>query len=181
MLRGTISVAFVSLCAFGAALAAPTARAQSTPSSGTQPTAQAPTAPASAPTQERRVWTNEDMPSGKPANGAASQSGTNAGATKTGTKNTGNQQRDARWYHDQILRLQEKLPPLEKDIAELEAAIRGKPTGDAATSSRPRGVKSDDWATELAQAKKQHDDVLAKIEALKDEARHRGVSPNDLP
>jgi hypothetical protein len=155
---------------------------QSQPASASQaqnPDAK-PVAPAAA---EKKVWTNEDMPKDSNAGSSAPAS---AGASATGASRrpktpASNSNRDAAWYHAQIAALQAKLPPLEKDIAELQAALAGKPTGDAATSSRPRGVKTDDWATQLKDAQKQRDDILAKIAALQDEARHKGVSPNALP
>ena len=43
------------------------------------------------------------------------------------------------------------------------------------------GNKIDDWHDELARLQAQRDDINAKIAALQDQARHDGVSPNDIP
>jgi hypothetical protein len=105
-----------------------------------------------------------------------------ANSAKPGPKHPGNaKNRDAKWYRDQIARLQAKLPPLDAQIAELQAAIDGKPTGDAVKSTRPRGVKADSWPNELVALQKKRDDTAAQIAALQDEARHNGVAPNTLP
>jgi hypothetical protein len=137
--------------------------------------------PAVAPKPDKKVWTNEDMPGRAPATDATAQPGSaGSGAPNARPKGSASN-RDAKWYHDQIARLQDKLPPLDKQIADLQAAISGKPTGDARTSTRPTGVKTDDWATQLRDLQKQRDDIVAKIAALQDEARHKGVSPNALP
>jgi hypothetical protein len=88
---------------------------------------------------------------------------------------------DPRWYQDQISKLQARIPPLDKQIAELQAALDGKPTGDAKRSTRPTGVKTDDWSRELADLQKKREDTLAQISALQDQARHNGVATNALP
>lgn len=172
MFRRTFpSLAIISL----AILCAAPVRVQST-----QQPAPSSTSPSNA---TKKVWTEEEM-AGLHKKGADSisqpRSTPNPDTPAPHVKGTASN-RDAKWYHDQILKLQAKLPPLEKNIAELQAVLGGKPTGDAATSSRPRGVKTDDWAIQLAAAQKQRDDILAKIAALEDEARHKGVSPNALP
>lgn len=160
----------------------PPASAASQPAAPDAKPAPASAAPAATNTT-KKVWTEEEM-AGLHNKGAdsISQPGTtpNPDSPAPHVKGAASN-RDAKWYHDQILKLQAKLPPLEKNIAELQAAISGKATGDAATSSRPRGVKTDDWATQLADAQKQREDILAKIAALQDEARHKGVAPNALP
>lgn len=162
------------------------APAPSDPSATAAPQAAAPDgkpAPASPTNTTRKIWTEEEM-AGLHNKGAdsISQPGNkpNPDTPAPHAKGTAST-KDAKWYHDQIFNLRAKLPPLEKNIAELEAALSGKPTGDAVKSSRPSGVKTDDWATQLADAQKQRDDILAKIAALQDEARHKGISPNALP
>ena len=66
-------------------------------------------------------------------------------------------------------------------IAQLQSAIDGKPTGDAKSSQRPRGVKADDWSVEMQELQKKRDGILDQISALKDQARHHGVPANALP
>jgi uncharacterized protein YukE len=130
---------------------------------------------ASAPA--KKVWTNEDMgevhknsvistfsaTSSKPGNAKA------AGNAKGG---------NAKQYQDQITKLQAKLPPLDEQIAELQATLNGT----AVNSTRHySGTKIDDWHEELLQLQKQRDDVSAKIGALQDEARRNGVPANQIP
>jgi hypothetical protein len=126
----------------------------------------------------KKVWTNEDMrdvhrndaistfsnTSNKPANGKPA-------ATVKGNK-------DAKNYQTQITRLQEKLPPLDEQIAQLQAALNG----DTVNSTRHvGGAKIDDWRDELVRAQKQREDIVAKISALQDEARRNGVPANQIP
>jgi hypothetical protein len=79
------------------------------------------------------------------------------------------------------LRLQSKLPPLDEQIAELHAAIDGKPTGDARKSVRPYSVRLDSWAAELDQLNKKRADISDNITELRDEARRNGIPANALP
>jgi hypothetical protein len=128
----------------------------------------------------KKVWTNEEMSSLDPHSGVSTVGNAKA-ATSGARPRPTSKSHDPRWYQDQISKLQAKIPPLDKQIAELQAALAGKPTGDAKQSARPRGVKADDWATELADLQKKRDDTLAQISALQDQARHAGVAPNVLP
>jgi hypothetical protein len=138
-----------------------------------------PPAPQPAP---KKVWTNEEMSSLDPYAGVSTVGNSNANpATSKARPRTTSKNHDPRWYQDQISKLQAQIPPLEKQIAELQSALAGKPTGDAKQSARPRGVKADDWATELADLQKKRDDTLGQISALQDQARHAGVAPNALP
>lgn len=170
-----------------AAASASTARAQSAPPapnpapapSAAQDSAANPATPQPA---GKKVWTNEEMSSLDPHSGVSTVGKPGSNPAKPGQKHPANSKgRDAKWYQDQIAKLQAKLPPLDAQIAELQAAIDGKPTGDAVKSSRPAGVRFDSWTNELADLKKKRDDTAAQIAALQDEARHNGVAPNALP
>ena len=136
---------------------------------------------AAQPPPAKKVWTNEDMAnsqgqpeistfkSGNPKNANAAVKQKPAGA------------HDPAWYRDQIMRLQTQVAQLDKQIADLQSALEGKPTGDATQSTCPAGVKWDSWQHELDQAKQKREDLLDKISALHDDARHNGVNPNQLP
>jgi uncharacterized protein YukE len=156
-----------------AAPAAAPAQATTSATASANGTSSATTAPAPA----KKVWTNEDMSevhknsvistfsatSSKPGNAKA------AGNAKGG---------NAKQYQDQITKLQAKLPPLDEQIAELQATLNGT----AVNSTRHySGTKIDDWHEELLQLQKQRDDVSAKIGALQDEARRNGVPANQIP
>jgi hypothetical protein len=147
-------------------------------SASAQPPGQDSSAP---PAPVKKVWTNENM--GK------SQGQPEISTFKSADSKNGNaaakphpaHPHDPGWYRDQIAKLQAQIPPLDKEIAEIQATIDGKPTGDTVQSTRPAGVKFDSWQHELAQAKQKREDFLDKISALQDEARHNGVNPNQLP
>jgi hypothetical protein len=134
---------------------------------------------APAPPAGKRVWTNDDVASLRSESVISTVGSSNA---KPGpkpapaAKNT-----DARPYQAQIARLESQIPPIDSQIAELQAAIDGKPTGDAKTSQRPRGVKADDWSVEMQQLQTKRDGIEEQINSLRDQARHHGVAPNTLP
>lgn len=138
-------------------------------------TATTPATPAAA---AKKVWTNEDMGAvhkdpaistfssklNKPADSKAP-------AAKPNTKSAGQ-------YQTQIANLQAKLPPLDQQIAELQAGLNG----DTVNSTRHyNGVKLDDWRDQLARLQKQRDGIAGQISALQDEARHNGVPDNQIP
>ncbi len=148
---------------------APPASAPQTTTTATRSTAATPT---------KKVWTNEDMGAvhrdaaistfsskpNKPANGKPV-------AAKTNPKSPGQ-------YQGQIANLQAKLPPLDQQIAELQAGLNGETVNSTRHYS---GVKLDDWRDQLARLQKQRDDIAARISALQDEARHNGVPDNQIP
>jgi hypothetical protein len=147
-------------------------------SPGATPSAEAPAT--SAPTAQK-VWTNEDVtalhgepistfakPNAKPAKASAGM--------KPGAAGQNSQQ-----LLNEIKKLQGQIPPLDSQIAQLQAAIEGQPTGDAKTSARPYGAKLDSWQEQLAELQKKRDDTLARIGELQDQARHNGVPGNSIP
>ena len=138
-------LAAVLLLAAGAATAAcaqSSSSAAATPATG-QPAATNGTLSAPAPPAGKKVWTNDDVTELR-SDSVISTVGSSS--TKSGAKPaTAAKNNDAKSYQGQITRLEAQIPPLDSQIAELQAAIDGKPTGDAKTSQRPRGVKADDW------------------------------------
>ena len=154
------------------ALGPPILKAQDAPS---QPA----TSSASEPAQ-RKVWTNEDVPTLREDSTISTVGTAAAPASGSARRNTAGRQ-DPKWYVDQITKLQAQLPPINQKIAQLEAGLEGKFTGDSQTSTRPKSVTGGSWQEELAQLTKQRDDIQARISALRDQARHQGVSPNALP
>jgi len=136
------------------------------------------TSTATTTTSAKKVWTNEDMgdvhknsaistfaaKSNKPANNKPAGNANGGAAAKN--------------YQTQITRLQEKLPPLDEQISQLQAALNG----DTVNSVRHvGGAKIDDWRDELARLQTQREDIVAKISALQDEARRKGVPANQIP
>jgi hypothetical protein len=128
----------------------------------------------------KKVWTNDDVSGLQDTPAISTFTEPNAKAAKTGAK-PAPKGRGAKWYQDQIAKLQAQIPPLDTQIADLQAAIEGKPTGDSKESTRPYGVKADQWPAELDQLQRKRGDIETHISTLEDEARHDGVPPNALP
>jgi len=145
------------------------------PTAGVQPSS-APEAPA------RKVWTNEDVPTLREDSTISTVGTSNSTRPASGAVHrTAPSRQDVKSYSDQIAKLQAQLPAINEKIAQLQAGIDGKFTGDAQTSTRPKSVSAGSWQVELAQLQKQHDDIESKINALRDQARHQGIPPNALP
>ena len=118
------------------------------------------------------MWTNEDMGDVHNNSAISTFSATNNKPANGKPAGTAKGNKDAKQYQDQILKLQEKLPPLDEQITQLQAALNG----DTVNSTRHvGGAKIDDWHDELVRAQKQREDIVAKISALQDEARRNGV------
>ena len=182
---------FLAVALFAAATLAPGARAQQNdsaaqnpppaPVAGAAPTAPDTTsAPPKAPAAEKKVWTNEEVGKIDPHTGV-STIGKEDRANQGQKFGPNSAHHGAKWYHDEIVKMQLKVAELDKQIAEIDAALSGNPTGDQKKSARPTGVKSDDLKDERDRFAAQREDLLGKIAALQDEARHNGVSPNELP
>jgi hypothetical protein len=164
-----------------ALLIATSAPCQSTspPANGQPQSASADSAPTAAATPAKKVWTNDDVGDLR-ADSTISTVGSTA--TKPSGKNSASARpKNPQPYQAQITRLEGQIPAIDKQIAELQDAIDGKPTGDAKSSQRPRNVQADDWNVQMQNLEKKKQDILDRIAALRDEARHQGVAPNTLP
>ena len=156
--------------------AAPAIRAQSAPapaptsgSTQSQPQPQAP---------QKKVWTNENLGASHSQpddSSAAAQAGSTAGSPAAARPKS---KKDAKWYHDQIAKLQAQIPPLDKTIAELQAALEGKTLNEPLHYG---GNRIGSWKEQLDQLQTKRQDTLDKIAALEDQARHNGIEPNALP
>jgi len=167
------AVAAVSASAQNPVPGSPSQDSAPAPGTSAAPAAASPAPPA------KKVWTNEDVPGLRgdaPISTVGSADPTGPQKNKAAARPA-----NAKGYQARIARLEAQIPPLDSQIAELQAAIDGKPTGDGKSSQRPRGVKADDWNVEMEQLKAKRESVLDQIAALKDEARHQGVAPNTLP
>jgi len=139
-----------------------------------QNTASASVLPAAA-----RVWTNDDLSTLRSDNGASNHPASRAKLSTTAAKpSTPSRGKDAKWYHDQIAKLQAQLPPLDSQISNYQAALAGKPVDTTRTYS---WAKPDDWSVQLAQLQQKRDGISSKIAALEDEARHNSIPANALP
>jgi len=167
---------FFGVLCLAAALAQPTsAQDNSSAPAATQ-------TPKNSDSASKKIWTNEDVPDLRSDSPISTVGDRNGGQANSGLRANGTAgKKDANWYRDQILKLQNQLPALNNKIAQLQAGIDGKFTGDAKTSTRPEYANGGDWRTQLAQLQKKRDDIESKIDGLRDQARHAGVPPNTLP
>jgi hypothetical protein len=147
-------------------------------SSATASTTSATTTTPSATAPSKKVWTNEDMGAVHKNSVISTFSGTNGKPGNSKPAGSAKGKKDAKQYQNEIIRLQEKLPPLDEQITQLQAALNG----DTVNSTRHvGGTKIDDWRDELVRAQKQREDITTKISALQDEARRNGVPENQIP
>ena len=157
--------------------AASAIRAQSAPAPAPAPTSGSTQSQPQPQAPQKKVWTNENLGgshSQPDDSSAAVQPGSNAGSTAAARPKSKN----ARWYHDQIAKLQAQIPPLDKTIAELQAALEGKTLNEPLHYGGNRiGV----WKEQLQQLQTKRQDTLDKIAVLEDQARHNGIEPNALP
>jgi hypothetical protein len=161
----------------GDSTAPATPNGTATPANSNATTSTTATTP-SATASPKKVWTDEDMKDVHKNSVISTFSATNNKPANGKPAGTAKGNKDAKQYQDQILKLREKLPPLDEQIAQLQAALNG----DTVNSTRHvGGAKIDDWHDELVRAQKQRDDIVAKISALQDEARRNGVPPNQIP
>jgi hypothetical protein len=161
----------------GDSTAPATPNGTATPANSNATTSTTATTP-SATASPKKVWTDEDMKDVHKNSVISTFSATNNKPANGKPAGTAKGNKDAKQYQDQILKLREKLPPLDEQITQLQAALNG----DTVNSTRHvGGAKIDDWHDELVRAQKQRDDIVAKISALQDEARRNGVPPNQIP
>jgi chromosome segregation ATPase len=124
------------------------------------------------------VWTNDNLGGSHSLaddSTAAAQPGSNAGSAAAAKPKS---KKDPKWYHDQIAKLQAQIPPLDKTIAELQAALEGKTLNEPLHYG---GNRIGDWKEQLEKLQAKRQDTLDKITALEDEGRHNGVATNELP
>ena len=175
----TLCAGFLCLLALAVCVPSTPAQDESSAQIGSAQTtgAQTTAAPQVAP---KKVWTNsdlQDLRADSPISTVGKQNAAQAArsATRTPARN------DQQWYSDQIKKLQGQLPPIDQKIAELQAGIDGKFTGDSHSSARPRYAHFGDWKAELAQLQKRRDDIEARIDVLRHQARQAGIPSTLLP
>ena len=177
-------IAAVTSLFLGAVIGLPVTSAQNATSGAPDaPSSSSAATPSQAPpATPRRVWTNDNVTELRENSEISTVGGTAASPREADGKTVaGSKTRDAKWYRDQIVKLEARLPRLDSQIEQLRAAIDGEAMGDGKTSSRPRAVKGDDWAREEAELQNKRDAIAAHIDALRDQARHSGVALNTLP
>jgi hypothetical protein len=151
----------------------------SSPTQNTEPPAQA-SAPSPAPAQPtaKKVWTNDDIVGLRANSRISSFAQPNAHPVKNGAKPANSKGKDAAWYQNRIASLQAKLPHLDDQIGQLQAALHGEQVNSV---RKWGGVKPDDWRMELDTLQKRRESIQSEIRALEDQERHSGVSAGAVP
>jgi hypothetical protein len=145
----------------------------------TEPTAQASaSAPAPAQPSAKKVWTNDDVIGLREDSKISTFTEPHANPDKSNGRPANPKAKDTKWYQDRIAGLRAKLPPLDDQIGQLQAALSGQTVNSV---RKWGGVKPDDWRVELNELQKKHDSIEAQISALEDQARRDGVPPSALP
>src|SRR5215469_3238589 len=161
---------FATLAILIFALAAASATRAQTTSASTQPTG-----PIAAATPPKKVWTNDNLVHSQPEDSSTAQSDSHPGSAAPAKSKP---RKDAKWYHDQIAKLQAQIPPFDKTIAELQTVLDGKTPNEPLHDG---GNRIGDWKEQLEKLQAKRQDTLDKIADLEDEARHDGVATNALP
>jgi hypothetical protein len=145
----------------------------------TEPPAQA-SAPAPGPAQPaaKKVWTNEDVIGLREDSRISTFSQPNAKPAKNGAKAANSKGKDAAWYQNRIAVLQAKLPHLDDQIGQLQAALNGEQVNSV---RKWGGVRPDDWRVQLDTLQKKRDSIQSEISTLEDQARRDGVPASALP
>ena len=161
------------LCAQTPSQQSPVAPSQATDSpSGTQGATQAESAtPDKA---AKKVWTDDDLNKGPHPAGSALAAGMGHSTPVKAGPNASN----AKWYRDQIAKLQSKIPPIDAQIATYQEALSGKEV--PASGMQVGHYKLGDLQQEVAKLEKQRADIEDQISNLQDRARRAGIRPGDL-
>ncbi len=134
--------------------------------------------PAATQPASKKVWTNEDVVGLRADSRISTFSQPNAKPAKNGAKPTNSEGKDATWYENRIAGLQAKLPQLDDQIGQLQAALNGEQVNSV---RKWGGVRPDDWRVELDTLQQKRVSIQSEISTLEDQARHAGVPANALP
>lgn len=150
-----------------AAKPTPGSTTQSAPqaSPNAQPQAKAGNLPAGE-SSKKKVWTNDELVEVKGDVSVVGGQGGNSGAAKS----SGAPKTTA--YDKLVDGYQRKLSTLRGDLADLDRKIQ--------LAKGAKGNSREDTTAWIAVQEKKREDILAKIERIQDEARHKGVLPGDL-
>ncbi|MGC2333222.1 MAG: hypothetical protein WA581_17340 [Candidatus Acidiferrales bacterium] len=134
--------------------------------------------PAPAQPAAKKVWTNDDVIGLREDSKISTFTQPHANPAKSTGRPANPKAKDTKWYQDRIAGLRAKLPPLDDQIGQLQAALSGQTVNSV---RKWGGVKPDDWRVELDELQKKHDSIEAQISALEDQARRDGIPAGALP
>jgi hypothetical protein len=182
LLRVTLETCLAGafLCAIfglqGAAQSNATSPANPASGQSAEAGSQASSTPAQPPA--KKVWTNDDVTGLRQDSVISTFAPPKAKPSNNGAKPGNPKSKNTQWYQNRIAGLEAKLPPIDDQIGELQAALSGQTVNEVRKFG---GNRPDDWGVELADLQKKHDDIEAEISTLRDQARHDGISPSALP
>jgi hypothetical protein len=136
----------------------------------------APSATGASPTPTpKKVWTNDDVQSAKPAILSSAKRNTNPRATPTQTADPATVQR----IRKNLEKLQEQVDDIDKKLKTYKEFLEGEPvsTGAREINKGVNRVPVDQQMTQLQDKRKQ---LEAQMSDLYDEARKKGIDPGEL-
>ncbi len=139
------------------------------------PAATSDTSGTSSQPTSKKVWTNDDFgsnPAAAPATKPTKEPKPKAAKTNPVSG------KNANWYRAQILKMNGQIAGIDHQVASYQAALNGEPPPNQGVQEYH--MHRGDWQAEIQKLTQQKQDLLAKISALEDEARHNGVEENQL-
>jgi len=154
-------------------LAAP-GPARPRPISQAPETASQPARPSSPEKPEKKVWTNENLPSLRGDVSVVGSTPKNSPANRTGPTKQYIQQ-----TRKQLEKMKEELADIDKQMAALKKFSEGEGSGEADRELHKR-YNSQPVSQQLQALETKRKETLSRIDALLDEARKKGVEPGEL-
>ncbi|HXW17471.1 MAG TPA: hypothetical protein VEJ39_04170 [Candidatus Acidoferrales bacterium] len=151
--------------------AAPSPNSATPSTSAAAPASESDTPNAPGKPAPKKVWTNDDF--GAHAANSASKKPKPAKPEAKPAKG-----KSGAYYRSQIQKLNSQIADLDTKIATYRAALNGEAQANAALQQYH--MRAADWPAEIANLTQQKQDLLAKITAIEDQARHDGIEPGEL-
>jgi len=133
-------------------------------SPGTNTTASPP-----APQEPKKVWTNDDL-AGLTRNSPASKTANSNATARRSKPGYDSSENLVRSYRAQIDILQKQIADVDKQIADLQAAVSGKIV-DEPRKYNPWGGRIGDWNAQVEQLQKKRQNLQGQIDSLEKKIR----------
>lgn len=172
----------ISVPVFLLVLAAIPAAAQTTDPNPAPPVSQTQNPPASPDAKKpKKVLTNEDLSNSTGKISVVGNGQSNpASKPKAAATKTANPQYVAS-VRSQIEKLLKQIVDTDKQITDLKNFSDGKPTNTASGTQMDRQYEREPVEVRIRALQGKRNDLQAKVDALYDEARKKGVEPGELP
>jgi hypothetical protein len=133
-------------------------------------------APPAETKKPKKVWTNEDLPSAK--NGISV-----VGDTKSNSKPAASKPANAQYVasvRKQLDKLQGQIADIDKQLVDLKNFSAGEPSTTASGVKLDKSYQREPIEVQMRALQDKKRDLEAKVDALLDEARKKGVDSNQL-